>query len=74
MDFISDQSECEALLADLDLQLSSDHFERLQGQAYDAGTVMEEVQEGEEQVGEELALPPYEEVHIGGVAWGKKHE
>lgn len=73
MDFISDQSECEAFLADLELQLSSDHFERLQGQAYDAGTVMEEVQEGRAgQEGEEPALPPCEEVRVWVCSLGQE--
>ena len=68
MDFIGPQNECESMLSELELKLSGDRIERLQGQAYDAGVVMEELQEDEVQgVAEKLGytLPTGEEVREG---------
>jgi hypothetical protein len=74
MDFIAPQPECESLLSELELKLSGDRIEKLQGQAYDAGTVLEELQEdGVYSMAERLgySLPTGEEVRDEGgrVVW-----
>ena len=66
MDFMDELAPCQSLLSELDLALSPAHFSRLQGQAYDLGTVMEEVQETVDTQSSVFELPPCEKVREGG--------
>ena len=45
LDFVGTQKECEEYLIKLEERLSSDRFDKLKGQVYDVGTVLEEAQE-----------------------------
>ena len=47
--FVGSQTECERFLDKLDESLLSDRFDKLKGQVFDVGTVLEETQEGSEE-------------------------
>ena len=57
------------MLAELELKMSGDQFDRLNGQVYDAGTVMEELQETLGTLGQQLSftLPSCAKVRGCGV-------
>ena len=74
MDFMDELAPCQSLLSELDLALSPAHFSRLQGQAYDLGTVMEEVQETVDTQSSVFELPPCEKVREGGRGEGGRRE
>ena len=57
LEFISDKDDCDSLLAELELRLSTDYFEKLQSQVYDVGTVMEELQDTMEDLKPKLSFP-----------------
>ena len=73
MDFAGWQLECESLLSEVELKLSEDRFEKYRSQAYDAGSVMEEVQESMEEMAESLSfsLPPPDKVQNEMPSGGK---
>ena len=64
---MGDRLECESLLTEIELKLSDDNFEKLHSQAYDAGTVMEEVQEtmGDMEGKVAISLPSCTKVSYG---------